>query len=105
MNYPFLSRNNLPIQPGANVTYYSKRYGNVFAEVTECRMFNRMQHLTDEHGRWVRDEKGRIKYKKELRTRINVRVTASAETPARSVGCYGHGYQTAVSPGVLEVII
>lgn len=36
MNYPFVSRNNLPIKPGDVVTYKSRLYGEVFGEITKC---------------------------------------------------------------------
>lgn len=38
MNYPFVSRNNLPIKPGDVVTYKSRLYGEVFGEVTKCTL-------------------------------------------------------------------
>ena len=38
MDYPFVSRNNLPIKPGDVVTYKSRRYGEVFGEVTKCTL-------------------------------------------------------------------
>jgi hypothetical protein len=38
MNYPFLSRNNLPIKPGDAVTYKSRLYGEVFGEVIKCTL-------------------------------------------------------------------
>lgn len=38
MDYPFVSRNNLPIKPGDVVTYKSRLYGEVFGEVTQCTL-------------------------------------------------------------------
>lgn len=38
MDYPFVSRNNLPIKPGDVVTYKSRQYGEVFGEVTQCTL-------------------------------------------------------------------
>ena len=38
MDYPFVSRNNLPIKPGDVVTYKSRLYGEVFGEVTRCTL-------------------------------------------------------------------